>query len=196
MGGIKVRAQKSKIESFTERIDALQTKITKTEVQQKSLEKAKPKLETSLEVTIIIIIIIIIVIIIIFLTLLSHPQTIQNTMDQLEKENGDLETKLNSLRKAASGLKLKFNEAESIVETKNEEMQVFFVFFIVVITFFCFVLQSIYLFIFLNRNFTKFTRIPKRKRHKRGLNWSSCNKIMMVFILLHFVISFILNYIN
>ena len=50
VGGIKVRAQKSKIESFTERIDSLQTKITKTEVQQKSLEKSHPKLVQSIEV--------------------------------------------------------------------------------------------------------------------------------------------------
>ena len=97
-GGMKVKLQKSKVESLSQQIDTLSDRKTKAEVQLNTQLKAYPKLQK---------------------TLAAAEEAIEKlTASQEEKEE-----QLRDLRCAAKLVKQKVLEAEAVVDTKIEEME-------------------------------------------------------------------------
>ncbi|KAF9584936.1 Structural maintenance of chromosomes protein 4 [Lunasporangiospora selenospora] len=96
-GGVKLRAQKSKVEGLRDQIEALGDKITKTKVAKNKAEKDVVKLGTQIA---------------------KHEKELSDVSVDLEK----LEQEIKEKSQEAAGIRKKAEEAKHLMEDKSEEM--------------------------------------------------------------------------
>ncbi|KAG0304209.1 hypothetical protein BGZ98_005798 [Dissophora globulifera] len=96
-GGVKLRAQKSKVDGLREQIEALGNKTTKTKVAKNKAEKDVVKLGNQIA---------------------KHEKELAEVSDDLEK----LEEEIKAKTQEAVGIRKRAEEAKSLMEEKKEQM--------------------------------------------------------------------------
>ncbi|KAG0364334.1 hypothetical protein BGZ54_007623 [Gamsiella multidivaricata] len=97
-GGVKLRAQKSKVDGLREQIEALGDRMTKTRVTKNKAEKDVVKLGTQIG---------------------KHEKELAEVSEDLQK----LEQEIKVKTQEAAGIRKKAEEAKQIMEEKKEEME-------------------------------------------------------------------------
>ncbi|KAF9378758.1 hypothetical protein CPB97_009383 [Podila verticillata] len=97
-GGVKLRAQKSKVEGIREQIEALGDKVTKTKVAKNKAEKDISKLGNQIA---------------------KHEKELAEVSEELER----LEQEIKEKTQEAVGIRKRAEEAKQLMEEKKEEME-------------------------------------------------------------------------
>ncbi|KAG0341092.1 hypothetical protein BG000_010248, partial [Podila horticola] len=97
-GGVKLRAQKSKVEGIREQIEALGDKVTKTKVAKNKAEKDIAKLGNQIA---------------------KHEKELGEVSEELERLEQDIKEKTQE----AVGIRKRAEEAKQLMEEKKEEME-------------------------------------------------------------------------
>ncbi|KAG0242079.1 hypothetical protein BGW41_004895 [Actinomortierella wolfii] len=97
-GGVKLRAQKSKVEGFREQIEALGDRMTKTKVAKNKAEKDIVKLQ-------------------------ANTSRLEKELENITAELAELEEKMKERASLANAVRKKLEDAKNLMEDKRDQME-------------------------------------------------------------------------